>query len=137
MVMNYLEPDGYPFRNGCFNWMMNQIFTMETWQKITITISIHKKHGCLGYQDLVIGITINNYYPYIYKPLRIFFPVAILAQVSLLPGSYRFSRICHYARSPDQREVIPHRPRDFVSEPKFEDGLFSRFQAADGRIPKV
>ena len=27
MVINHFEPDGYPFANGCFNWMMNQIFT--------------------------------------------------------------------------------------------------------------
>ena len=28
-------------------------------------------------------------------------------------------------------------PRDFVTEPRLEHGLFSRSQAADGRIPKV
>ena len=28
-------------------------------------------------------------------------------------------------------------PRDYVTEPKLERGLFTRFQAADGRIPKV
>ena len=28
-------------------------------------------------------------------------------------------------------------PRDCVTEPKLEHGLFTRFQAADGRIPKV
>ena len=28
-VLTYLEPDGHPFINGCFNWMMNKIFTWE------------------------------------------------------------------------------------------------------------
>ena len=42
-----LEPDGHLLINGCFNWMMNQIFTKEM-------VGNHHFHtfktGCLGYQ---------------------------------------------------------------------------------------
>ena len=42
-----LEPDGHLFINGCFNWMMSQIFRKEM-------VGNHHFHpfktGCLGYQ---------------------------------------------------------------------------------------
>ena len=51
----YLEPDGHPFINGCFNWMMNQLYIGNG------RFTKHPfKTGCLGFQ---VEMTLARYTP--------------------------------------------------------------------------
>ena len=46
----YLEPDGHPFINGCFNWMIQNLYIGNGWK----SPNIHLKLGVLGFQVYTI-----------------------------------------------------------------------------------
>ena len=45
-----LEPDGHPFINACFKWMINQIYIGNGWK----SPNIHFQTGCLGVPGMYI-----------------------------------------------------------------------------------